>query len=561
MVLFPLLVGAQKVYLGTTETGASLGTGTIEGLEVGVSLPDLPVIQLDSLRTFPSCFGAGCDVVVGGREGKIYYVDDLDGNDNTAGTYDSGTDSYSGTVLGAMEDSQAFNILFNVSGAIDAHTDPLDWFTDSAGGNDAQDDKTFIGASAPYPGIFIYGARWTIKGTTSPDNWVLRNLTILRGTDGAHTAGSAMAISHGNSITSDCTIGWGNDEGYGTGGGPHSVMRTLMTQGQQEGGEDKGGIMGGFTGAGNGNQSASAHNMAFFTQYRQFNMTAADTDLCEELNNVGRTYGARINSYGCGIRLNHINNIYTYKFNSGAALTNLQKWNASTSGNENCLEPDNIYTTGNLYRDANSTLLDNRDGLTDEKPAWTQHITGGGYTIDDQLPSSFFTTTKNTPGYGMDQIERTADDAFQYNIVERNVGSRYYTDSNGDRQYYLNTLFDDNLQDLEDKTDLSFISADANLVLSTLSLPSSGTAYTDTDKDGMSDNFEDDQGLDKNDHTDGKGKLPFYYFDNYTIDNRERNSSGTLTGSNIYYSREIYWEEISGGFQILLDYINDGLYD
>lgn len=561
LLLIPILSNGQQVLVGASK--ARLHSGSSKSIRIKTApVSSLPIITLDSLRTFPSCFGAGCDVVVGGREGKIYYVDDMDGNDNTAGTYNATTDSYTGTMLGAMEDSQGFNVLYKLGGPIDAHTDPLDWFTDSAGGNDAQSNKTFIGASAPYPGVFIYGARWTIKGTTAPDNWVLRNLTILRGTDGAHTAGSAMAISHGNSITADCTIGWGNDEGYGTGGGPHSIMRTIQTQGQQEGGEDKGGIMGGFTGVGFGNQSASAHNIAFFTAYRQYNMTAGVGDILDEVNNVGRFYGARINSFGCDIVLNHINNIYTHKNSSGVALTDLQKWNASTSGNSNCLEPNNsIYTNGNLYRDNNSTILDTRDEVTDEKPGWTHHITGGGYTINDPLPTSWFRSTPNAMNYGMDEIIRTADAAFQHNIVGRNIGSRYYTDSNGDRQFYLHPLFDDNLQDLEDKTEDSFISTDANLVLSTLSLPASGTAFTDSDNDGMSDQFEDAQGLDKNDHTDGKGKLAFYTFaGKYIIDNRERNSSGGLTGSNIYYNREIYWEEISGGFQVLMDLIDDGLY-
>lgn len=559
LFLIPLLSFGQTdgdIYVGTAPAGGVIGTAP-----GGAN----PVIQLDSLRSFPSCFGAGCDVVTGGREGKIYYVDDLDGNDNTAGTYDSGTDSYSGTMLGAIEDTQDLIVLFNVSGAIDAHTDPLDWFTDADGGNDATFDKTFEGATAPYPGIFIYGARWTRKGTTSPNNWVMRGLNIIRGTDGAHTAGSALSLSHGKTILADCTIGWGNDEGAGGGGDNITISRVLMTQGQQEGGEDKGGIWGNQGSVGVVGQNYTQMNCAFMTQYRQFNMTndKDNGDKIDVINNQGTWYTNQVITYNCQIRMNFINNWYAYRTNITEDLTDAFKWDSSTAQNSACLIPDeSIYLEGNYLGDAGGAWIDNRNNTEDEKPAWTHFNpdAGYGYSANDPLPNAFFTSTKNPSNYGVDEIIRTTDDARDYNIVNKNVGARYYTDSNGDRQSFMLQLFQDNLEDIENGTTTSFISSDNDMELADLSIPASGTAYTDTDKDGMPDNFEDDHGLDKNDHTDGKGKKDFFYFDNYTIDNRERNSSGNLTGSNLYYNREIFFEEVSGGFQVLLDYKNDGLY-
>lgn len=551
----------HKVKIGSSN--AKVHSGSSKSIRIKTSpVFSLPVIKVDSARAFASCFGDGCGTITGGDAGKVYYVTDLDGNDNTPGTYNASTDSYSGTMLGALEDAQPFRIYFRVSGAIDAHTDPLDWFTDSAGGNDAQDDKTIIGASAPYPGIFIYGARWTIKGTTNPDNYIIRGLNVIRGTDGAHTAGNAFASSHGNLAAADNVFGWGNDETFGTGGGPNVVLRNLFTQGQQEGGEDKGGILGSFTAVGTTPQPGTEFNNVFFNQYRMFNITADDTDRVDVINNQGYSYGVRINSYGCGAPVTLINNHYTSR-NSSETLINWMKYNSSTSGNSNCLLPSSIWAEGNYYRDSNSVIFDNRANDQDERTTWTHHNNDAGYgfTQDDQVPNSFFASERNELGYGLEEVIRSTDDAFTHNVVDKNVGARYYTDSNGDRQFFMLQRFQDNLEDIENQTTTSFISTDANMELADLSIPASGSPYTDSDNDGIPAAHETLFGLSDSDHTDAHGDTDFITFPGkYTIDNRERNAAGGLTGSNVYPYWKISAMEMQGDWQILLDYINDGLY-
>jgi len=88
----------------------------------------------------------------------------------------------------------------------------------------------------------------------------------------------------------------------------------------------------------------------------------------------------------------------------------------------------------------------------------------------------------------------------------------------------------------------------------------SGTAKTDTDGDYIPDTWETAMGLDLNSAADATTKPTSFTIDGITYDNREYTGGvyngfiyvgGTLTGSNLYDWREIYWEDLANGFQTI----------
>lgn len=551
MLLLPFAATGQGLFTGVVAN--QKGTGIVGG--------GLPVIKLYTKKAFPSCFGDFCDTSTGGDNGKLFFITDNSGDDTTI-DYDAATDSYSGTILGWYTSSLELVAIPEVS-TVNAINSTLAYWNNSAGGNDAEANKSFIGAKAPFPGFIIYGARIQITSENqTASNWIWRGTTFAHGGD-VVSGGNTFGVHNGNSIVDSNTVLWQSDEGIGVNLGA-TVQYNFHAEGQPL--HNTGGLFNDTGVVGVFDTRGTIHNEVYSNiSHRVFNARSDVNNVISEFNHCGSTTGARLNSHGCAIQLNDINNYWM--LNRNLTLNETHKWNLSTSGNALCQDVGvAIYSTGNYIEDTAGVIFDDRADTADEKTIYSHHISGTGdttgdpYTINTPLPEEWFITSPHPMVNGAGDIIRTADEAWNYNVLGRNVGSRYHTNGSGDRVKYFLPIIEDYYQDVEDNTTLAFIDDENQMNLAKLAIPAQGPVATDADRDGMTEAFELQQGLDDDDHTDGTLKQAFYYFDNYVVDNRLY-VGGVPTGTLLYTNRQIHWEEQQGGFIKILDYMNDGLYD
>lgn len=487
-------------------------------------------IKLKKEKAFPSVMGHGSSEVTGGRGGKLFFVTSLDGGESS--TYDPVTETYEGTLLAARKLPDTLTVLFRVSGTINATSS---YYLD--GNNNNYGHKTFVGASAPYPGIVITNAQWVDEQTLG--NVIYRGMTLLYGDNG--TPGTEDAYTNRDSdrvIFSDMTAGWAADESTAHRGNSVIVSNNVFLENHPS--HNTGGIVGHQSTSGSYTINTSVHNNGYFhVSHRFANYTGAATDSIDDVNNFVYDYRARLNSQTCTPQYNNINNYYK---KNRATIHDGWLWNATNYGNAACAVPNNsFYTYGNIIPGVIDSERDNRD-------RWNIHTTTNGFTANDQVPGSFFRDTPHPLGEGLELT--TAEGAYQDNIVGKNIGARYYTDSNGKRVKYYLPFIEDYLDDAINGTTTAFRNDVTQFVVP--ALPPSGIPFVDADKDGMSDVWEDEQGLDSSDRLDGKQKRAFYVVDDMIIDNRKHDNYGNPKENEFIYSfNEIYWLYIQGDFEAL----------
>lgn len=485
------------------------------------------------LAAFPTAIGPNVENITGGRNGPLCIVNTT--STASTGSYDASTNSYSGSLTYLLDlDIPSKYIIFKVAGLWN-YTGQFDLYyggTSYSSGNGG--NVTLNGSTAPYPGVFLYGSSFAM---TDPDctNWIMRGITIMQGSgiEPGSSDGIYFGTANDNVIVANVTSMWSPDENITMNGQNSTQQYNLMLEGYRN--HNKGGIIGPQRDdvLDHDFRMAGHNSVAIHVQNRLFNTGGSENDQFDMWNNAGYNFSDRIISVIGDPKFNYINNYFkTYRDD-----TIYIRWNA-------CYTNPSV-TTGACYRiagvdvpsskfywkgnkvidnDGSTIHYHNPSGFDNSGSITGHHISFNGYTANDPLPSSFFTDTQ-WPLIDSNAVILTADETYTTNVVGKKAGSLWYTDSNGNYQKHIEPFVDAYYDDFINGTISAWM--DSIDTFPAPSVSASGTAFTDSDKDGIADVWEDANGLDSNDHTDGMD------IDNFTI-------GGALWVNPGYPNREVY---------------------
>lgn len=478
-------------------------------------------ITLTRLKAFPSAEGHGADIIKGGRGGKIFYVDDLGNNIN--GSYDSKTGTHTGSFRYALNHSDPGYIVFRTAGVAFSGGKSDYMISSSKAGH-----KTILGATAPYPGVIVYGHSFRINASTE-NHWVIRGLTLLGGKNmRAGEDDTFLGFGVKKFVLADNTIGWGGDEACSIVDSDDFIMqKNLLIEGHPR--HNVGSILNTDHEVA-GTRNGSAHNNVYVHVRHRFpNTSGLKTDTIEVVNNVAYNFGSRLTNHKLELNLNVINNYYKAGPDSSSSPT--QKWNADAMNSPFYDPPPQIYSEGNIVTNIHP------DPNKNDHYMWVQHISANGFKSGTKLTSDFFTSKRHP--LGVDIKPKTAKQAYEYNVKGKNVGSRFYMASDGTRKKYYQPFIEAYLDDAINGTKKAQLNDNNKYVLP--SIPSSRSPYVDSDKDGMPDEWEKEHGLNvgEQDHNKVKGV--------WEID------GATFVNQAGYTNMEIFGEYAHGGFQALID--------
>jgi hypothetical protein len=225
--------------------------------------------------------------------------------------------------------------------------------------------------------------------------------------------------------------------------------------------------------------------------------------------------------------VNQINGYY--KAGPRTSSTVYFTWNASSEGSSVWSADPKIYTAGNVITNVtNDPNYDNRN-------LWNHLITGNGFVKGDPLPNDFFVDQMHP--LGTDINIKTARESYEFNIVQKNIGSRYYMDNNGERQKYIIPVIDEYIEDAITGSTRAYRDNKARFTLGQADIPDSGEQpYEDSDFDGMADEWERQHVLVVGEK-DGFDSKQIWVIDNVTY----LNDAG-------YSNLQIFNDYIHGGF-------------
>ncbi|MGB3150166.1 MAG: Ig-like domain-containing protein, partial [Maribacter sp.] len=507
---------ATDSFVYDVETGTEDEAVTQQGT-VTVNVVDTGSIILDKIKAFPSASGHGVDKVSGGKGGKIFYVTNLD--DNNGGSYNKTTGIHSGSFKYALNHPDAGYIIFRVSGVIYLN-DEL-----KISGAD-KGDKTVLGGTAPFPGIIVYGDTFRLSKTNG--NFIIRGITFLGGNKMVEAVDDTFSSDFTERlILSDNTFGWGADEAYSiTTSNYFTVQRNLAIEGEPD--HNVGSIF-----STNFNkqesQSGSAHDNAYIHIKHRFpNAQGLSNHYIDIVNQFAFNYGSRLESHKLPLNVNDVNNYYKKGPRSSSRVG--KKWNADDLGSEFWKPLPKIFSSGNIISDSFT------DPLADNKSLWTQHTTSKGFISGHTLPTNFFTNEMHL--LGLDIHIKSALDTYNYNIVNKNVGSRYVMNSRGERIKYFHPFIESYLNDAIGGKDNAFLDKQSRFVLP--KIPNSELPYKDSDLDGMADEWEVLHGLNvgERDHESVK--------DIWQID------GSTFINNAKFTNMQIFNDYVHGGFLTLI---------
>ena len=444
----------------------------------GNTQPDEPTID-----SFPELVAAcqhiegGGAAVTGGDGGTVYRVSRLDdAMDSNTGLPMRGTLRYAATQIGARR------VVFTVSGTIHLNSEL----------RIKNNNLTIDGQSAPGDGICIAGYPLVIEA----DNVIVRFIRVRLG-DESNTESDAVSVNDANGVVLDhLSCSWSVDECVSCYGNTNFTMQyciiseSLKNSVHGKGNHGYGGIWG-------GTNASFHHNLLAHHDSRnpRFDHDYVDTKCAgpiDFVNNVvynwggNSAYGGEGSTNGAGGR--HINFVANY-FKPGPATkssVNTRLVDPWTSCSNCTYHPGGsvvapkIYLTGNTMTSSSDVTADNWKGSTKAKSIagvdsrWTDGLT----TLkNEQTALEAYETVLAKAGCSL------KPDAVDTRIInEVRNGIYTYTGSNGSTGGLIDTQ-----SDVGGWPELQ-----------------TATAPTDSDVDGMPDEWEEKYGLDPNDAGDAK---------------------------------------------------------
>ncbi len=467
----------QKIAFSGTpaDTGYFAWTLSTTGADVNASYSgyiDVEPVEEDTSTTtykapaFPGAEGFG-RYTTGGRGGQVIYVTNLN---------DDGT----GSLRDAVETKGARIIMFKVSGIIELESNLTI----------TNDDLTIAGQSAPGDGICIKNYNVNVNA----DNIIIRYLRFRMG-DELKTEDDALGGRyHENIIVDHCSMSWSTDECVSFYNNENfSLQWCIMAESLRNSVHDKG--KHGYGGIWGGVRASFHHNLLAHHDSRnprfcgsRFNNAVADSELCDLRNNVIYAWGGN-SGYGAeGGSYNIVNNYY-----KPGDCTESGVKDRIYSPNDESSEDDTqelgihgyFYVNGNYMNESTSVTSDNWKGIdvnfkysSDTKSDIKSDTEYDCGDITTQSAADAYSAVLNYAGASL--VRDTVDARIVY---ETQTGTYTYTGSNGSTGGLI-----DSQSDVGGWPDYTYDASDVP---------------TDTDGDGMPDDWETANGLDSSDDSDG----------------------------------------------------------
>lgn len=455
---------------------------------------ELCVPASEPVLAFPGAVGPNVENITGGRDGTLCFVTTtaLDGS----GSHDAATDTDSGSLDYCWGlDVPSKTIVFRISGVF-ATSDISRLYQSGNGSNHG--NITLLGYTAPFPGVFIYGS--TLVNDNGAGNLIIRGITVLTGAHAEFARHDGIGVyGSPDVIIADVTAGWSADEDISLTGRNSTQQYNLLLEGFPN--HSKAGIMGPAA-AHVGREVhdvAGHHSVAIHVQNRLFNTGMDALSQADMWNNCGYNFAGRAFSMICNNRFNYVANYFRWNRDDEAHAF---YWNGSHQHVEGCGIPDaSFYWADNVVTDpSGATTYSNVGGAGGDRALGEHHISAAGYTAGHALPDEWFV---DEPFAWLDERAHvsSAEEAYEELVVAGEVGSRWYMDETGTVQTHHEPFVQAYLDDFIHGTTHAFRNDSDAFTRPTVS--PSGTAYVDTDRDGMADAFEDAHGLDRDDPSDG----------------------------------------------------------
>lgn len=425
----------------------------------------VPFLLAGQNPAFPGAEGFGA-MTTGGRGGSVIQVTNL----NNSGA---------GSLRAAIDASGPRTVVFRVSGTI-ALTSTL---------RINNDNITIAGQTAPGDGICLKNYPLTIDA----NNVILRFIRTRHGDQSGSQDDAMNGRNQENIIIDHCSMSWSVDEcGSFYDNKNFTLQYCLLSESlyssiHEKGNHGYGGIWGG--------QGATFHHNLLahhtsrnprFCGSRYTNR--ADLELIDHRNNVIYNWGGN-SCYGAeGGRYNLVNNYYKY----GPATSSTKKyriinpWDDDGSNSQAAGIMGTFYISNNYVYGYPSVTEDN----------WTSGVQGISSTVKEAI--------KLTEQLEVPEItEHPAELAFEHVLAR--VGAILPQRDELDARIVYETM-------TGTATYGGVYGAESGIIDSQGTVGGwlameSDTAPTDTDKDGMPDEWEDNMGLDKNDPADRNGDI------------------------------------------------------
>ena len=426
---------------------------------------------VSSVPAFPGADGGG-KFATGGRGGVVVHVTTLeDERDKTTGQ------PALGTLRKALQMDGTRTVVFDVSGTINLRSQ-----LEITGGN-----LTIAGQTAPGDGICIAGYPVVVKAS----NVIIRFLRFRMG-DQNKVEGDALSINdHRNIIIDHCSFSWSTDECVSCYGNTDFTLQycfiteSLRRSVHVKGNHGYGGIWGGTNATFHHNLLAhhDSRNPRFDHSYVN-NKCFGPVDY---VNNVVYNWGGNSTYGGEGYtqarQINMVKNYYKY----GPATSKKNRLVDPTISCSYCsdghtLIPGKFFLSGNYMFGSDAVTSNNWEGSTVKTDAvkaeqcWTEGLT---VLANEQSAEQASETVLAKAGCSLRR------DAVDTRIVtEVREGKYTYKGSNGSTNGLI-----DSPDDVKGYPKLQEEQRPENY---------------DTDRDGMPDEWEEANGLDKNSSLDGK---------------------------------------------------------
>ena len=479
--------------------------------------------QTEKTPAFPGAEGYA-RYITGGREGNVYHVTNLN-------------DSGEGSLRWALGKSGKKIIVFDVSGTIHLQS-----------ALSIPSNTTIAGQSAPGDGICIADYPCSIKGNNVIVRYMrfrLGNVNVTK--DGADGWDGFGAMDQQNIIIDHCSVSWSIDECLSVLGNKNTTVQwCLVAQSLVDAGHSKGNH--GYGGNWGGSGASFHHNMIIHHTSRTPRLGPRPTTQLDERmdmrNNVIYNFGGNGCYGGEGMNVNIVNNYY--KPGPGSPTNYKGKRIAGIGVRTNeyittypAYAPalhlwGKFYVTGNVNSQYSDVTNDNWTyGMYNQIDAngndgtYTQETKD---TIRINEPIPYIYTTTHTAEQAYEKVLNYAGaslhrDSFDELMVsDARHGTATYTGS-GLGQGFINSQNDNR-------------PANAGEDWSAWPTLQSTAAPTDTDGDGIPDTWEQANGLNPNDATDGRvigndGYTPVERYLNSLVEDitKQQNSGGTIMGN------------------------------
>jgi hypothetical protein len=418
---------------------------------------------------FPGAEGGGM-YVTGGRGGTVYYVNTLE--DNSTGN----STTHEGSLRWCLGQSDTRTILFKVSGLITLNSQ----ITISKG------NVTIAGQTAPGDGICLRNYTTSVKAT----NIIIRYIRFRLGDEALQESDAIWGRYQSDIILDHCSMSWCVDECASFYSNKNFTMQwCLLAESLRNSVHDKGAH--GYGGIWGGENATFHHNMLAHHDSRnpRFNgwkrsglsySTTIDEERLDFRNNVLYNWGA--NSIYGGESAGHYNVVNNYYKYGPATSDKYRIVQADVDAGTTVITPryGQYYITGNYVYGYPAVTIDNTLGIYNKTGASLSDIlVAEPYTYNPVTTHSAEKAFEKVIAYVGCSLKRDTVDA---RVVQEALKGTYtYAGSNGSTNGLIDTQSDVGGWPVYRAT----------------------TAPTDTDIDGIPDDWEAAHGLDSNNAADG----------------------------------------------------------